>query len=188
MLDDGHLIDEALGGKPEAFGQLVCRYQDRLFNSMVRVTGCPTEAEDVVQDAFVQAFTKLDRFKRESQFFTWLYRIAFNTSVSRHRRKKPSVSIERQREAIGADPVDTAPPVETALEREEQATQLESAIKQLPDDQRNILILRELEDQSYENIAEILNLPVGTVRSRLHRARKHLHDILKVQHEHFFDS
>jgi RNA polymerase sigma-70 factor (ECF subfamily) len=186
VLDDGHLIDEALGGKPEAFGQLVCRYQDRLFNSMVHVTGCPTEAEDVVQDAFVQAFTKLDRFKRESQFFTWLYRIAFNASVSRHRKKKPTVSIERQREAIGVDPVDTTPPVTAALERDEQIAQLETALKELPDDQRNILVLRELEDQSYQSIAEILDLPVGTVRSRLHRARKHLHELLKSQHEQFF--
>lgn len=186
MLDDGHLIDEALLGKPEAFGQLVCRYQDRLFNSMVRVTGCPAEAEDVVQDAFVQAFTKLDRFKRESQFFTWLYRIAFNASVSRHRKKKPTVSIDRQRDAVGAEPPDASEPVGAALERKEQTAQLESALRALPDDQRNILVLRELEDQSYESIAEILGLPVGTVRSRLHRARKHLHEILKSQHEQFF--
>jgi RNA polymerase sigma-70 factor (ECF subfamily) len=183
---DGHLIAEALAGQPEAFGELVRRYQDRLFHSVVRVTGCPVEAEDVVQDAFVQAYTKLDRFKGESQFFTWLYRIAFNTSVSRHRKKKPTVSIDKQREAIGDNLPDGQPPVEAALERDEQVRQLEAALLELPEDQRTILVLRELEDQSYDEIAAILDLPAGTVRSRLHRARKQLHELLKTRHEQFF--
>lgn len=132
MQDDGHLIDAALAGQPEAFGQLVRRYQDRLYHSMVRVTGCPAEAEDVVQDAFVQAFTKLDRFQRKSQFFTWLYRIAFNTSVSRHRKRKPRVSIEQQRETIGLDPVDNSPPADAALQHSEQVAQLEAACNSCP--------------------------------------------------------
>ena len=183
---DGQLIQQALQGRPEAFGQLVRRYQDRLFHSVVRVTGCPVEAEDVVQDAFVQAYTKLDRFKGESQFFTWLYRIAFNTSISRHRKKKPTVSLDKQRESAGDTLHDGGPAVGTSLERQEQVAQLEAALQDLPEDQRTILVLREIEDQSYDSIADILNLPVGTVRSRLHRARKQLHELLKSRHEQFF--
>jgi len=186
VFDDGRLIDETLQGQSEAFGQLVRRYQDRLFNSMVRITGCPAEAEDVVQDAFVQAFVKLDRFKRESQFFTWLYRIALNTSISRHRKQKPTVSIDQQQDAFGAVLAANTEEVGSALERDEQMAQLAAALNQLSEEYRKILVLRELEDEPYESIAQILELPVGTVRSRLHRARKQLHEVLKTRHEQFF--
>lgn len=186
MLSDDRLIDDALQGQAEAFGQLVTRYQDRLFNSMVRITGCHAEAEDVVQDAFVQAFLKLDRFKHESQFFTWLYRIAMNTSISRHRKKRPSVSLDGQPASRVMEPVDPGEAVGVAMQRNEQEKELEDALQQLPFDQRQILILRELDNQSYEDIAVILELPIGTVRSRLHRARKQLHTVLKTRCEQFF--
>ena len=186
VLSDDRLIDDTLEGRAEAFGQLVARYQDRLFNAMVRITGCHAEAEDVVQDAFVQAFLKLDRFKRESQFFTWLYRIAMNTSISRHRKKRPSSSLDGHPASRSVEPVAAEQPVGADLERQEQQEELENALQQLPLDQRQILVLRELDNQSYEDIAVILELPIGTVRSRLHRARKQLHTLLKTKCEQFF--
>ena len=105
MNDDAQLIDEALAGRSVAFGQLVTKYQDRLYNALVHVIGSADEARDVVQDAFVQAFLKLSSFHRTSAFYTWLYRIAFNVAISRRRRRKPMASVEQSREASGQEPM-----------------------------------------------------------------------------------
>ena len=90
MGEETQLIDQALEGDRSAFTQLVEMNQDRLFASMLQVTGSPDEAEEVVQEAFIRAFIKLDTFQRNSQFFTWLYRIAFNAALTRRRRKRAS--------------------------------------------------------------------------------------------------
>ncbi len=177
--DDTQLIAEALDGKPAAFGQLVQKYQDRLYNTVVHVVGCAEEARDVVQDAFVQAFVKLETFHHTSAFYTWLYRIAFNVAISRGRKKRPTISVERARETMGQEPVDRrAGPTEHA-EQEERCRQVREAIAALSEEHRAVVILREIDGCCYETIAEILDLPVGTVRSRLHRARLQLRDQLK---------
>lgn len=177
--DDFPLIDACLRGDRAAFGQLVRQYQDRLFNSLFHVLGSREEAEDVAQDAFVQAFTKLNSFQKQSGFFTWLYRIAFNLAMSRMRRKRPESSIEMRREGAGEDPVDSGEAPSDAMLKAERAEQVRSALAQLSEDSRSILILREIDGCDYENIAEILEVPIGTVRSRLHRARLQLKEQLK---------
>ncbi|REK07511.1 MAG: RNA polymerase subunit sigma-70 [Planctomycetota bacterium] len=179
MKDDALLIDEALAGNSAAFGQLVTKYQDRLYNTLVHVVGSADTASDVVQDAFVQAYVKLNTFERASAFYTWLYRIAFNLAVSRRRREKPTVSVEHTREALGHEPLDRDPPPESRMEQQERACQVRAALDRLSDEHRSILVLREIEGCRYEQIAEVLELPVGTIRSRLHRARLQLRDQLK---------
>jgi RNA polymerase sigma-70 factor (ECF subfamily) len=177
--DDAQLIDQALAGDKAAFGQLVRRYQGRLFNTLLHVVGRREEAEDVVQEAFVQAFVKLDTFKRKSAFYTWLYRIAFNVSISRRRRKKVEVSVDQHRERTGDEPTDGGDGPGERLLREEQVEQVRTAMASLNDEHRTILVLREMEGCCYETIADILELPVGTVRSRLHRARLQLREQLE---------
>jgi RNA polymerase sigma-70 factor (ECF subfamily) len=177
--DDVRLIDETLGGDAAAFGQLVTRYQDRLYNTVVHVVGSSDTAYDVVQDAFVQAYTKLEKFERASAFYTWLYRIAVNLAISRRRREKPMASIDQVREVLGNEPLDDAELPAAQLEQRERACQVHQALSALSEEHRTILTLREMEDFSYEQIAEILELPVGTIRSRLHRARMQLRDQLK---------
>jgi len=177
--DDAQLIDEALQGDSAAFGQLVTRYQDRLYNTLVHVVGSADAAADAVQDAFVQAYVKLATFQRASAFYTWLYRIAFNLAVSRRRREKPALSIERAQLASGEEPVDRHAAPGDRLERHERACQVQSALARLSPEHRAILILREVDGCAYEQIAEILDLPIGTIRSRLHRARLQLRDQLK---------
>jgi RNA polymerase sigma-70 factor (ECF subfamily) len=182
--DDSQLIDEALEGDSAAFGQLVTRYQDRLYNTLVHVVGSRDAAYDVAQDAFVQAYVKLDTFGRASGFYTWLYRIALNTAISRRRREKPVASVEQVRETLGHDPVDRGDAPAANLERQERACQVRSALARLSEEHRTILVLREIDDCSYEHIAEMLDLPIGTIRSRLHRARLQLRDELKtIMHE-----
>jgi RNA polymerase sigma-70 factor (ECF subfamily) len=177
--DDVRLIDEALNGDSAAFGQLVTRYQDRLYNTVVHVVGSSDTAYDVVQDAFVQAYVKLDKFERASAFYTWLYRIAVNLAISRRRREKPMTSVDQVREVLGQEPTDGADPPAAQLEQRERACQVHQALAALSEEHRTILTLREMEDFSYEQIAEILDLPVGTIRSRLHRARMQLREQLK---------
>ncbi len=180
MTDDAQLIDEALAGATAAFGQLVLKYQDRLYNTVAHVVGSVDEAQDVVQDAFVQAFLKLESFERESAFYTWLYRIAFNLAVSRRRRQRPTVSVDQVKEISGAEPRSLGPGPSDGLERQERAGQVQAALATLTEEHRSILVLREIDGCCYETIAEILDLPVGTVRSRLHRARMQLRDQLKA--------
>ncbi len=179
MNDDAQLIEEALKGRSAAFGQLVQKYQDRLYNTMVHVAGSAEDARDVVQDAFVQAFLKLETFQRNSAFYTWLYRIAFNLAASRGRRKRPVLSVERIRESVGHEPIETRAGPNEQMEQEERRAQVQQAIAALSDEHRTILVLREMDGCCYEEIAEMLGLPVGTVRSRLHRARLQLRDMLK---------
>jgi len=177
--DDAQLIAETLDGKPAAFGQLVQKYQDRLYNTVVHVVGSAEDARDVVQEAFVQAFVKLETFQQTSAFYTWLYRIAFNVAISRGRRKRPTVSVERCREAGGREPADQRAGPSEQVEQEERCRQVREAIAALSEEHRAVVILREIDGCCYETIAEILDLPVGTVRSRLHRARLQLREQLK---------
>ncbi|NIL96199.1 MAG: sigma-70 family RNA polymerase sigma factor [Planctomycetales bacterium] len=180
MSDDAQLIEATLAGQATAFGQLVTRYQDRVYHAVVQVTGSTEDARDVVQDAFVQAFVKLKTFRGSSAFYTWLYRIAINLAISHcRRRRNPTVSIERSREATGSEPADPHDGPTAVLEQNDRVTQVQQALASLSDEHRTILVLREMEDCSYETIADMLDLPIGTVRSRLHRARLQLKDELR---------
>ena len=179
MNDDAILIEKTLAGQSAAFGELVRKYQDRLYNTVVHVVGSSEDARDVVQDAFVQAFVKLESFQHSSAFYTWLYRIAFNVAASLRRRRKPAVSLEMTRQATGQEPVDKEAGPDERLEQDERVQQVRDALATLSEDHRVVLVLREIDGCCYETIAEILDLPIGTVRSRLHRARLQLREQLK---------
>jgi RNA polymerase sigma-70 factor (ECF subfamily) len=176
--DEQLLIRAARRGDGIAFGQLVRAYQDRLCTSLLHVCGSSDDAEDVAQEAFVQAYLKLASFAGESAFYTWLYRIAFNAAISRRRRRKGETSVELTREATGQEPFDDAEPAEERLLREERAAAVQRALALLSGEHRAILVLREVEGCDYDEIAQILTLPIGTVRSRLHRARLQLKEQL----------
>jgi RNA polymerase sigma-70 factor (ECF subfamily) len=176
--DDAQLISQALAGQTAAFGQLVQKYQDRLYNTVVHVVGNAEDAKDAVQEAFVQAFLKLESFQGASAFYTWLYRIGFNVAATHCRRRGAMRSAERIAVTDG-HPQNAADDPGERLEREERCRQVRQAISQLPEEHRVVLVLREMDGCCYETIAEILDLPVGTVRSRLHRARMQLREQLK---------
>jgi RNA polymerase sigma-70 factor (ECF subfamily) len=176
--NESQLIDESLGGNSAAFGELVRIHQDRLFNAVTHFIGDATEAEDVVQEAFVQAYLKLSSFQRTSAFYTWLYRIAFNTAVSRKRRKRVVTSVDTSREQTGEEPLDRGEAPDKPLLRAEQAVQVQAALDLLSDEHSAILVLREVDGLEYEEIGQVLDINVGTVRSRLHRARMALREKL----------
>ncbi len=174
------MIDQALSGDRSAFTQLVLENQDRLFASMLQVTGSPDEAEDIVQEAFIRAFLKLDTFQRNSRFFTWLYRIAFNSALSRHRRKRARVSLDHWRESGGMEIADEGTEVDEPMLQRERVEMVRRAMQTLTEEHRVILVLREMDGHPYEMIAEILEISIGTVRSRLNRARKQLKIAIEI--------
>ena len=178
-VDDADIIAEVRGGNSAAFSELVLKYQDRLLNAVVYISGSRDEAEDVVQDAFVQAYTKLHSFGGQSAFYTWLYRIAVNAAISRRRKRKGEASID-SRDDQALEPADNLEGAEDRVLREERASQVKAALKNLSAEHRTILVLREMEDCDYDQIAEILDVPVGTVRSRLHRARLQMKEQLEI--------
>ena len=179
---DQELIADCLAGQTHAFGDLVVRYQNRLFNTLVGVLGSAEDAHDVAQDAFVNAFQKLHTFRGRSAFYSWLFRIALNSAVSQKRKlNRVPVSIEAVREQSGVEPLDRHPAArpEYAMETTERQVAVRAALAELAEEFRTALVLKEMEDLSYEEIADIVGCPIGTVRSRIHRARAELRDKLQ---------
>ena len=174
---DQQLIDGCLAGETAAFGLLVERYQHRLYGSLVQVTGSVDQAHDIAQDTFLHAFEKLSTFRGQSQFYSWLYRIALNAAVSARRKtRRVTASLDVQRELTGVEPADEAERASpsVALEISERRQLVQKALQELSPEFRTVLVLKEMDDLKYEEIAEIVNIPVGTVRSRIHRARMEL--------------
>ncbi len=160
---------------------LVTRYQDRLFNMLVKVTGSADEAAEIAQQAFVLAFRNLGSFRGRSAFYTWLYRIALNAMISEKRRnRRQAVSIESAREQAGIEPVDADAQnrPSQAMELAEQRHQVQAALSELSEEFRVALVLKEIDGLKYEEIAEIVDCPIGTVRSRIHRARNEMREKL----------
>jgi RNA polymerase sigma-70 factor (ECF subfamily) len=181
--EDNRLIEECLQGQTEAFGELVSRYQDRLYNTVFRLLDNAEDARDVVQDAFLHAYQSLGTFKGDSQFFTWLYRIAVNTAISLKRKQRATASIRRYHEGGVGEPLDPSnvSQPDHALETADEERRIQQALNLLSPEHRAVLVMKDIEGQKYETMAEVLNVPIGTIRSRLHRARLEMREILEQQ-------
>lgn len=181
---DGEAIERILSGDREAFRDLVERYQDRLFNVLVRILGSHHDAEDLLQEVFMKAYRALGNYQGESQLYTWLYRIAVNAALS-HRRKGrtrgPVLSLDQPLSSDGPipDPADPGRTVTEEVEAAEVVEEVRRGIEALEDDHRAILVLKDIEGLAYEEIAEVMQCPRGTVKSRIHRARMALRAQLK---------
>jgi len=174
---DKELVRRVQKGDRHAFDLLFSRYQHKILNLVSRYLRDREDVEDVAQEAFIKAFRALPRFRGESAFYTWLYRIAINTAknhiVARSRRPPGvDVDVEDAEFMEGTDALRESESPEAALARDELSAAIDLAISQLPDDLRSAVTLREFDGLSYEQIAEIMDCPVGTVRSRIFRARE----------------
>ncbi|MCY2988642.1 MAG: sigma-70 family RNA polymerase sigma factor [Planctomycetota bacterium] len=176
---DQRLIEQSLAGNRDAFGQLVLRHQDRLITRLSQLAELRVDAEDVVQEAFVQAYLKLATFRRHCRFYTWLYRIALNVLYTRNRYQRVRACLSRTRPVHEEDQYDPYGTPADELERREDATQIGLALDALSEEHQAILALRGGDGCDYETIAETLELTAGTVRSRLHRARRKLREQLQ---------
>ncbi len=180
-------VERAKRGDRRAFGRLVDEYKDKIYSYVSRMLGDPYEAEDVTQEAFVRAYRSLPRFRGAASFHTWLYRIAGNLAIDVVRRRKrndvsafsldePLESDDGEYEREIAD--DTGGPEDATGTRETQLA-VRRAIMDLPEKLRDVMILYELQGETYEDIAEILDVPLGTVKSRLFNARNQLKERLQ---------
>ncbi len=180
--DDHALIEACLDGDTAAFGELVRRHQERLYNTVYRLVENAEDAQDVVQEAFLHAYQSLDSFKGDSLFFTWLYRIAVNSAISLRRKRRVVLSIDGVRNGDMAieplDPSEASRPGH-GLEQHEQERRVHRALARLSPEHRAVLVMKDMEGQKYELMAEVLQVPIGTIRSRLHRARLELRELLE---------
>jgi RNA polymerase sigma-70 factor (ECF subfamily) len=172
------LVERVQSGDREAFGLLVGKYQRRLLRLVMRLVRDPAEAEDVTQEAFVKAYRALANFRGESAFYTWLYRIGVNTAknwLAAHGRRVQTVSTIVDDENDGFEetlqPRDEETPDRVLMSRQIGET-VNAAMEALPEDLRTAISLREIEGLSYEEIAQVMDCPIGTVRSRIFRARE----------------
>ena len=171
-MDDEALVQRCLAGDRDAFAELVRRYQRPLFNVALRMLGDREEARDATQGAFVKAWVHLATFDRQRRFFSWLYRITLNESLNRLRDRKPSAPLDEYLVDTQRSPVER-------LEHDERARQLDRAMTQLTQTQREVLVLRHWLELSYDEIADALRVPAKTVKSRLFSARTRLAELIR---------
>ncbi len=175
---DQQLVERAQSGDKHAFELLVAKYQRRLGRLISRFVRDAAEAEDVTQDAFIKAYRALPAFRGDSAFYTWLYRIGINTAknhllaLGRRAPTSTEFASEEAEDFEGATLLQEVSTPENELMSKQVVEVVNSSLQQLPDDLRVALTLREIEGLSYEEIAAVMNCPVGTVRSRIFRARE----------------
>jgi len=186
--EDTTLVQETLSGSQVSFQLLIERYQERIFGLVRHYTRSTVEVEDIVQDTFIKAYHRLETFQHQSSFSTWLYRIAVNTALDFLKRlgRNPVRAVEDP-EVVGtiAGPLGTprsiaAPDAE--LEREEIARITHQVLEEIPEIFRTVLILREFEEMAYQDMADLLGISIGTVESRLFRARARFKETLVRLH------
>jgi RNA polymerase sigma-70 factor (ECF subfamily) len=175
---DWELVQRAQQGDREAFRELVERYQRKIGALALGMLRSREDALDIVQETFTKAYQSLDRFKGDAAFYTWVYRIAYNLCIDHQRRsaKQTHVSLDDEPGEPAIAPAD-APRTDQPFDRArdaEIADRVQSAIRELTPDHRAVILLRELEGLSYEEISQVLECPKGTVMSRLHYARRQL--------------
>jgi RNA polymerase sigma-70 factor, ECF subfamily len=171
------LIAQAQNGDRSAFGELVRRHYPGVVNVVYRLCGDAGLAEDMAQEAFLRAWVNLPSFHPQSSLRNWLYRIAVNAALDVLRRKTEEPVEDEKMQMV----TDQAPGPEAAMIQKEQAAFLQQAMKSLPEAARSVLVLREYGELSYQEIAAVLDIPLGTVMSRLNYARNRLRELLKAQ-------
>ncbi len=179
---DAELVALAHAGDVEAFGRLVQRNQHYVYNAVCHLVGDAREAEDIAQDVFVKAYRSIGRFEGRSKFSTWLYGIMLNSvrSFWRRQARRPALIQEpADDDEPGADPEAHGDDPFEATARGERVETVRAAIAALDEDLREIVVLRDVRGLSYEELAEVLDVPDGTVKSRLHRARLALKEMLE---------
>ena len=179
-LTDGELIVTAIAGREDGFEELVRRYQRPITNYVYRMLNNYDAALDVTQEVFIKVYNSLSRYSSEYKFSTWLYRIAHNAAIDHIRRNSVNQQSLETENADGTYQLQIESPNPTPeqdRERSEWRTEIETVVKCLPTVYRDLILLRHAQDLSYDEIAEITNLPLGTVKNRLFRAREMMREI-----------
>ena len=179
-LSDGELIANAIAGREDGFEELVRRYQRPITTYVYRIVGSYDAALDVSQEVFIKVYNSMARYSSEYKFSTWLYKISHNAAIDylrRHRAREQSIEAENSDGAYQREFESRCPSPEQERERTEWREEIETVVKCLPAGYRELIVLRHTQDLSYDEIAGITNLPLGTVKNRLFRAREMMREI-----------
>lgn len=171
--------------KPLSFEALAMQAERQVYKTCFHMMGNAQDAADCAQETMLRAYRAFSSFRQDAQFSTWITRIALNVCTDELRRRRPVVSLEEMREETGFDPPSGQKSVYAQLEDRERMRLLRKALSELPEDARRLIVMRDLRNMSYEEIASVLDLPLGTVKSRISRARNKLAELLKVSAELF---
>ena len=190
--EDLRLVARAREGDPEAFSRLVSQHYERIFGTVYSLIGNRDDADDLTQEVFLKAYRSLGRFRGKSQFYTWLYRIGVNACLDwlkSRKRRSGDLSVEREQWEGREDRGLTGQvATDAGVERQELQAILEQALDTLPDEYRMTVVLREIDGLAYEEIADLLRCNVGTVKSRLFRARMRLRTVLERDYRIWFEA
>lgn len=174
--DENYLIQQVKDEDPSTFEWIVLKYQDKIYNLCRYLLGNPQDAEDAAQEVFIKAYRKLKDFRPESSLYTWLYRIGVNTCLDHKRKFRP----EPLKDQSSAEYLSSAEPSpERRYQSKEIGRAIQSAFEQLSKNSRAVIVLKEMEGLSYEEIAEVMDTSVGTVKSRISRTREELRRLLR---------
>jgi RNA polymerase sigma-70 factor (ECF subfamily) len=179
-LTDGELIEKAIRGREDSFEELVRRYQRPITGYVYRMLNNYDASLDVTQEVFIKVYNSLEKYSSDYKFSTWLYRIAHNAAIDYMRRNsvnQQSLETENADGSFQLQIESSQPTPEQERERSEWRTEIESVVKCLPTVYRELILLRHTQDLSYDEIAEVMNLPLGTVKNRLFRAREMMRDM-----------
>lgn len=182
MINEKDIIEKLRQGNEEAFKQMFETYKDRIFNTILYMVQSNDEAEDLTQEVFVEVFLSIENFNGQSKLYTWIYRIAINKVINHQRFKKAKKRFGTVLSLFNLSPADEKPDFVhpgILLENKELSESLYRAIEQLPDKQKTAFVLRQLEDLSYTEIAEVMRTTIPSVESLLFRAKQNLQKYLK---------
>ena len=187
------LVKKAQGGDMDAFEELIRQHQQKVFNIAYRMSGNYDDASDMAQEALIKVYLNFDKFDGKSQFSTWLYRVTTNSCLDQIKKKKKNVTVSLDSEletdegTVGREIESTDRTPQEELENKELSAEINKALKQLSERHRTIIILRDINGMSYEDVAKTLNCSVGTVKSQVNRARAALKKIMLKNPELFFE-
>ena len=183
MEEEQQWIQEVLAGNKQAYAHIINKYKNRLYATILRMTKNPHDAGDLVQEAFIKIYEQLEKYDGRGTFSSWLYRVAFNHCMDEFRKKHYQMKQVEIHDELMEDPKHP----EVIFLKKEKSRQLERLISTLPKDERMIILLRYVNELSYDEISEIADVPVSTVRNKLHRAKKKMRETVKREGGYFYE-
>jgi RNA polymerase sigma factor (sigma-70 family) len=181
--DEQQWIDEVLAGNKQAYAHIINKYKNQLYATILRMTKNPQDAQDLVQESFIKVYRELHKYGSKGSFSGWLYRVAINHCMDEFRKKRYQINQLAVDDVIIENPNHP----EVIFLKKEKNRQLEKLIAALPEDERMMILLKYANEQSYEEISELMAVPISTVRNKLHRAKKKLRETVKNEGGYFHD-
>lgn len=183
MQEENQWIQEVLDGDKQAYAHIINKYKSPLYGTILRMTRNPHDAQDLVQESFIKVYEQLEKYKGTGSFSSWLYRVAINHCMDEFRKKRHPI---KQSEIDEETVVNDNHP-EVIFLKKEKGRQLERLIETLPEDERLIILLRYMNELSYDEISELMDIPLSTVRNKLHRAKRKMRNTVKREGGNFHD-